>query len=47
VELAYDMARRDLLGRIRRDLELFHGRQPEIAADEPQNEASGAVRHAG
>jgi glycerol-3-phosphate acyltransferase PlsX len=47
VELAYDMARRDLLGRIRRDLELFHGRQSEIAAAGPANEVSGAARHAG
>jgi glycerol-3-phosphate acyltransferase PlsX len=47
VELAYDMARRDLLGRIRRDLELFHGRQSEIAAVEPANGVSGAARHAG
>ena len=45
VELAYDMARRDLLGRIKRDLELFHGPQPETAV-ETANEASG-VRHAG
>jgi glycerol-3-phosphate acyltransferase PlsX len=47
VELAYDMARRDLLGRIRRDLEHFHGRRPEIAAPEPMNEATGAAHHAG
>jgi glycerol-3-phosphate acyltransferase PlsX len=47
VELAYDMARRDLLGRIRRDLELFHGPQPEVAAAEAVNEASGAAHHAG
>jgi glycerol-3-phosphate acyltransferase PlsX len=45
VELAYDMARRDLLGRIKRDLELFHGPRPETAV-ETANEASG-VRHAG
>jgi glycerol-3-phosphate acyltransferase PlsX len=47
VELAYDMARRDLLGRIRRDLELFHGGQPEIAAAAPMDEATGTARHAG
>jgi glycerol-3-phosphate acyltransferase PlsX len=47
VELAYDMARRDLLGRIRRDLEHFHGRQLEIVAVEPANEATGAAHHAG
>jgi glycerol-3-phosphate acyltransferase PlsX len=46
VELAYDMARRDLLGRIRRDLELFHGSQPETAAD-AADELSGEPRHAG
>jgi glycerol-3-phosphate acyltransferase PlsX len=46
VELAYDMARRDLLGRIRRDLELFHGSQPEPLA-EAVNEVSGETRHAG
>jgi glycerol-3-phosphate acyltransferase PlsX len=46
VELAYDMARRDLLGRIRRDLELFHGSQPELPA-EAVNEVSGETRHAG
>jgi glycerol-3-phosphate acyltransferase PlsX len=47
VELAYDMARRDLLGRIRRDLELFHRSQPEIAATASMNEATGTARHAG
>jgi hypothetical protein len=47
VELAYDMARRDLLGRIQRDLDHFHGRGPEITAPEPMNEATGAARHAG
>lgn len=47
VELAYDMARRDLLGRIRRDLEHFHGREPGLAAPEPMNEATGTERHAG
>jgi glycerol-3-phosphate acyltransferase PlsX len=47
VELAYDMARRDLLGRIRRDLEHFHSRQPEIVAVEPADEATGAAHHAG
>jgi glycerol-3-phosphate acyltransferase PlsX len=46
VELAYDMARRDLLGRIRRDLELFHGSQPEPPA-EAVDEVSGETRHAG
>jgi glycerol-3-phosphate acyltransferase PlsX len=47
VELAYDMARRDLLGRIRSDFELFRGSRPGIAAGAPMNEATGTVRHAG
>src|SRR6185312_6966178 len=47
VELAYDMARRDLLGRIRSDFELFRGSQSGIAAGAPMNEATGTVRHAG
>jgi glycerol-3-phosphate acyltransferase PlsX len=47
VELAYDMARRDLLGRIQRDLDHFHGREPGTTAPEPINEATGAARHAG
>jgi glycerol-3-phosphate acyltransferase PlsX len=46
VEQAYDMARRDLLGRIRRDLELFLGCQPEPPA-EAVDEVSGETRHAG
>jgi glycerol-3-phosphate acyltransferase PlsX len=47
VELAYDMARRDLLGRIRHDFELFHSGQTEIAAGTPMNEATGTANHAG
>src|SRR3546814_1942668 len=44
VELAYDMARRDLLGRIRQDFELFHSGQTEIRSEEHTSELPSLMR---
>ncbi len=47
VELGYDMVRRQLLDRIKGDLEFFHARQPSITSAEEVAGTPGAARHAG